>query len=72
MKIGVNGLTFSHGCKAVLNLLKTSKNTNRDRSEVKAAIEVAERLYLFHKSFGEDDEAWKYNLVSEHWEPMKH
>ena len=71
VKIGVNGLTFSHGCKAVLNLLKASKTTNRDRSEVKTAIVVAERLYTFHKTFGESEETWKYNLVSEAWEPMK-
>ena len=71
MKIGEYGLRFSPGCMAVLNTLRKSKTMDYKQPEVKAAIEMTERLYEFHKSFEEDDQKWKYNLVSEGWEVMK-
>ena len=41
-----------------------------EQPEVKAALEMVERLYEFHKSFEENDRKWKYNLASESWEVM--
>jgi hypothetical protein len=63
--------TVFPGCKAVLNTLRNSKTIDREQAEVKAAIKMAERLSEFHQGFLEDALEWKYNLVSERWEPMK-
>ncbi len=71
VKIGEYGLRFSPGCLAVLNTLRKTKTMNFEQPEVKAAIEMVERLYEFHISFEENDQKWKYNLASERWEVMK-
>jgi Fe-S-cluster containining protein len=71
VKIGEYGLRLSPGCKAVLNTLKKSKTMDTEQPEVKAAIDMTERLYEFHKSFSELDKKWKYNFTSEQWEIMK-
>lgn len=70
VKIGEYGLRFSPGCKAVLNALRKSKTMDSEQSEVKAAIFITERLYEFHKNFGENDQKWKYNLATEQWKVM--
>ena len=72
VKLGINGLRFSPGCKAVLNSLRNSKTMDRELTEVKATIETAERLSEFHQGFRDDEAEWKYNLVSEQWEPMSY
>lgn len=71
VKLGVNGLRFAPGCEAVLNMLRNSKTIEGEQDEVQAAIETAERLTEFHSGFYEDEREWKYNLVSEQWEPMR-
>ena len=71
VKLGVNGLRFSSGCKAVSNMLKNSKTLGGDQNEVRSAMEIAERLAEFHCSFLSDQREWKYNLISEQWEPMR-
>lgn len=68
VKVGEHGLRFISGCPGVLEMIKKSKNMSHDMYEVKAAIEMTERLYNFHKSFKEDEKRWRYNLVSEEWE----
>ena len=70
VKLGANGLTFSVGCKAVLNLLRSSKRLPDEAEEVQVAIVIAERLMLFHRGFADDEIEWRYNLVSEKWEKM--
>jgi len=70
VKLGAYGLTFSPGCKAVLNLLRSSKTMSDDAEEVQVAIVIAERLMLFHRGFADDEVEWRYNLVSETWEKM--
>jgi Fe-S-cluster containining protein len=70
VKIGAYGLRFSPGCLAVLNALKKSKTMSSEQEEVKAAISMTERLYEFHKNFGENDQKWKYNLATERWKVM--
>ncbi|MCB2172364.1 hypothetical protein KQH65_06485, partial [archaeon] len=63
-------LTFSVGCKAVLNLLRSSKKLSDEAEEVQVALVIAERLMLFHRGFVDDEVEWRYNLVSEEWEKM--
>jgi len=70
VKLGANGLTFSPGCKAVLNMLRSSKTVSNDAEEVQAAMVIAERLMLFHRGFAEGEVEWRYNLVSGEWEKM--
>ena len=70
VKVGEYGLRFAPGCKAVLNTLRKSKTMDFEQPEVKAAIEMAERLYEFHKNFTPDDKKWKYSLASDSWEIM--
>ncbi len=68
VKIGAYGLRFSSGCKGVLHTMRKSKTMDREQNEVKAAIEMVERLHEFHTSFQDEDFRWKYNLVTEEWE----
>ncbi len=69
IKVGPMGLTFSPGCKVELETLKDSKiMIERRAEEVKAAIEIAERLYRFHISLKENEKKWRYNLAKEKWE----
>ncbi|MCK5670003.1 YkgJ family cysteine cluster protein, partial [Candidatus Bathyarchaeota archaeon] len=68
VKIGAYGLRFSSGCKGVLHTLRKSKTMDREQYEVKAAIEMVERLHGFHTSFQDEDYRWKFNLVKEEWE----
>jgi len=68
VKVGEHGLRFISGCMGVRDMLKNSKNMTHDMYEVKAAIEMAERLYEFHKSFDEGEKRWQYNLITEEWE----
>ena len=70
VKLGANGLTFSPGCKAVLNLLRSSKTMSDDAEEVRVAMVIAERLMLFHRGFADDEIEWRYNLVNDEWEKM--
>jgi hypothetical protein len=39
--------------------------------EVVAAMKMAERLVEYNRGFTDDERKWKYNLVSDRWEPMK-
>jgi Fe-S-cluster containining protein len=71
VKIGEYGLRFSPGCMAVMNTLRKSKTMGFEQPEVKAALEMVERIYEFHTSFEKDDQKWRYNLASERWEVMK-
>ena len=41
---------------------------DREQYEVRAAIEIVERLHEFHTSIQDQDYRWKYNLVTEEWE----
>ena len=68
VKIGAYGLRFSSGCTGVLQTLRKSKTMDREQYEVKAAIEMVERLRKFHTSFQDEDYRWKFNLVKEEWE----
>ena len=68
VKIGEYGLRFSSGCKGVLHTLRKSKTMDWGQYEVKAAIEMVERLYEFHTSFQGQDFRWKYNMATEEWE----
>lgn len=68
VKIGAYGLRFSSGCKGVLYTMRKSKTMDREQYEVRAAIEMVERLYEFHTSFQNQDLRWKYKLVTEEWE----
>lgn len=68
IKIGAYGLRFSPGCKAVLNNISQSKPMNTNTDEVKASIEIVNRLFEHHESFGTIDEKWIYNLEKENWE----
>lgn len=70
VKLGPSGLRFSPGCKAVLNILKNSNTINGDKPEIKAALEIAERLYDFHNSFEGNEIKWNYNLIIDSWEKI--
>ncbi|MBT7913028.1 hypothetical protein HN588_03875, partial [Candidatus Bathyarchaeota archaeon] len=54
--------------KGVLHTLRKSKTMDWGQYEVKAAIEMVERLYEFHTSFQGQDFRWKYNMATEEWE----
>ena len=70
MKVGARGLTFSPGCKAFIKTVKNSKKSkNRDIEEVRAALEIAERLYKFYSSLEEGEGKFRYNLLTDMWEP---
>ena len=71
VRIGANGLTFAPGCKAVLNLIRGSKTIDSKSPEVDAAMEMTERLLVFHRSLVDGEVKWRYNLAKEQWEPMK-
>ena len=71
VRVGENGLRFAPGCKAVLNLMRKSKFMDSKTSEVKAAMKMAERLVEYNRGLSENDQKWKYNLVSDRWKPMK-
>ena len=69
VKVGARGLTFSPGCKAFIKTVKNSKKSkNRDMEEVRAALEIAERLYKFHSSLEEGEGKFRYNLLTDMWE----
>jgi Fe-S-cluster containining protein len=68
VQLGVNGIRFSPGCRAVLDIIPRSKVMNNDLPEVKAAMEMGERLLEFYRDLGENELKWKYNLISEAWE----
>jgi Fe-S-cluster containining protein len=70
VKIGADGLTFSPGCIAVLNLLRTSKTMYGEQEEVQVAYTIAERLMFFNRGLENGESRWRYNLVSEAWEKM--
>lgn len=70
IKISARGLQFLTGCKAVLNTLKKYKTMNRDQPEVQAALTIAERLYEYYKSLGQDENMWRYNIVKDKWEQI--
>lgn len=68
VKVGEHGLRFVSGCKGVLERIRTGNSLSHDMYEVGAAMRMAERLYEFHKSFGEEEKRWMYNLATEEWE----
>ena len=70
VRMGVNGLRFVPGCKAVLNMMRRQKTMDGQSPEVRVAIELAERLLEFNRSLEDDEQKWRYNLVSDRWEPM--
>ena len=70
IKICYRGLKFSTGCKAVLNTLKKYKTMDRDQPEVQAALTIAERLYEYYKSLGQDENMWRYNIAKDKWEKI--
>ena len=71
VRLGANGLRFAPGCKAVLDIMRSKETMDSRVPEVEAAMQMAERLLEYHRGFAENDQKWKYSLVSEGWEPMK-
>jgi Fe-S-cluster containining protein len=69
VKVGKYGLKFISGCIGVREMLKKSVNLSHDMYEVKAAISMTERLHKFYKSFINGEKRWRYNLLTEVWDP---